>query len=248
MSSVSSHASVDRAREADTRKWSADHGWGKWLAEIGVVVVGVLLALGAQQTVETLGWDEKVKVLEGAIRAELSNDLGLATELKILHPCVVEYLDTLQDAALSGDDDRIRKLNDLGPPLFGRAWPRDTWTAALNGQIADHMPEARVTAYSRAFLRIGVQREFMQEMEDLYPLALSGGFGLPHDVGVTNGQLVAIQRLRGLEARRMLIANSLLDEDGPAVAVTPSEKYLAEDQAYVLACTTNLKQIRTESK
>lgn len=222
--------------------------WGKWLAEIGVVVIGVLLALGAQQTVETMSWDQKVKVLEGAIRAELSNDLGLATELKMLHPCVTEYLDILQAAVLAGDSQRIARLNDMGAPLFGRAWPRDTWTAALNGQVADHLPEARVTAYSRAFLRIGVQREFMQAMEDLYPVALSGSFGLPRDVGVTNGQLVAIQRLRGLEARRMLIANSLLDEDGPAVSVVPSDKYLAEDRAYVASCEAGLKDIRGASK
>ncbi|HOY78902.1 MAG TPA: hypothetical protein PLN33_13895 [Hyphomonadaceae bacterium] len=100
--------------------------WGKWVAEIGVVVVGVLLALGAQQTVEAMSWDEKVKVLEGAIRAELSNDLGLATELKMLHPCVTGYLDTLQTAVIDGDNERIRKLNELGAPIFGRAWPRDT--------------------------------------------------------------------------------------------------------------------------
>lgn len=229
--------------DSPARKFTLPRRGRRWLAEISVVVIGVLLALGAQQVVETLNWNQKVRVLEGAIRAELSNDLGLANELRLLHPCVMDYLGTLQAAVLAGDDDTIRKLGEIGPPLFGRAWPRDTWTAALNGEVADHMPEARVTAYSRAFLRIEVQREFMQMMEDLYPVALSGGFGLPHDIGVTNGQLVAIQRLRGLEARRQLIANSLLDEDGPAVGVAPSDKYLAEDEAYVAACTENLTTI-----
>jgi len=42
----------------------------------------------------------------------------------------------------------------------------------------------------------------------------------------------------------MLIANLLLDEDGPAVSVAASDKYLAEAQAYALACDTRLKQIR----
>src|SRR5262245_21463335 len=93
-----------------------DRGWRKWLAEIGVVVIGRLLALGAQQAVDTMSWDQKVKTLEGAIRAELSNDLGLATELRILHPCVVDYLDTLQAAVIAGDAARIAKLNDMGAP------------------------------------------------------------------------------------------------------------------------------------
>lgn len=239
---------VDQRDSTGIDQPKAAHRWRRWLAEVGVVVIGVLLALGAQQVVETLRWSQKVRVLERALAAELGNDLGLATELRVLHPCVVEYLDTLQAAVLSGDADRIRKLSDLGAPLFGRAWPRDTWTAALNAEVANHISEATVTAYSRAFLRIGVQREFMQQMEDLYPVALSGAFGLPQDVGVTNGQLVAIQRLRGLEARRILIANSLLEEDGPALSVAPSTRYLAEDLAYALACETNLKQIRGSSE
>jgi hypothetical protein len=37
---------------------------------------------------------------------------------------------TMLDVALA-DSNRIRKLNDIGALLFGRAWPRDTWTAAL---------------------------------------------------------------------------------------------------------------------
>ncbi len=221
------------------RPW---HGFRELLKETGTIVLGVLIALGAEQAVETIHWNHKVEILERAIRAELSNDLGLATEQKMLHPCVMRYLDTLQTAVLSKDAAKIRVLNQMGPPLAGRAWPRDTWVAALNAQVADHIPEGRVTAYSRAFLRIGVQREFMQEMEDQFPVALSGGFGLPPDVSVANGQLVAIQRLRSLEARRLMISNSLLTEDGPAVSVAPTTGYLVEDRAFVSACEARLSE------
>jgi hypothetical protein len=220
----------------DIHKPKPVHDWRELLSEIGVIVIGVLIALGAEQVVDAIHWGHKVEALEGSIRSELSNDLGLALEQKVVHPCVVKYLDTLQLAVLANNVSTIKSLNDAGPPLFGRAWPRDTWTAALNAQVSDHLKEDRVTAYSRAFLRVGVQREFMQEMEALYPVALSGWLGLPRDVTVENQQLVAIQRLRSLEATRLLISNSLLEEDGPGLSTKPSMKYSAEDQAYSQAC------------
>lgn len=220
------------------------HGSRELLKEVGTIVLGVLIALAAEQAVEALHWHHKVEILERSIRKELSNDLGLATEQKALHPCLESYLDALQAAVLAKDAGTIQALSRAGPSLPGRAWPRDTWTAALNAQVADHIAERDVTAYSRAFLRIGVQREFMQEMEDQFPIALSGSFGLPQDAWVTNGQLVAIQRLRSLEARRLIISNSLLSEDGPALSVSPSTKYADEDAAAVKACEATQKAVR----
>lgn len=136
----------------------------------------------------------------------------------------------------------IRRLRDLTPPLPGRAWPRDTWTAALSNQVSDHIPDARVTAYSRAFLRIGVQREFMQEMEGIFPMALSGGVGTTKDPGVMHSQLVAIEQLRSLEARRLMIGTSLMTEDGPVLAIEPSRRYHAEAKALRRACEQGLAE------
>jgi len=47
-------------------------------------------------------------------------------ELRILNPCVTGYLDTLQAAVINDDPDTTRRLGEMGVPLFGRAWPRDT--------------------------------------------------------------------------------------------------------------------------
>ena len=99
-------------------------GWRSFVREIIIVVIGVLLALGAQQLVESSNWKSKIQAAEGSIRAELSNDLGLAREQKLLHGCVVAYLDTLQTAVINNDVATIRKLSDMGAPLIGRAWPR----------------------------------------------------------------------------------------------------------------------------
>ncbi len=223
------------------------HSWGELYYEVFVVVLGVALALIGQQIVDNINWGFKVNSAEAAIRDELSNDLALAKEHQTLNRCMNSYLDTLQRAVIAGDSATIRRLNELKPPLPGRAWPRDTWTAALSNQVSDHMDEGKVAIYSRAFLRISVQREFMQAMEEAFPVALSGGFGLPSDAGVIHDQIVAIQQLRSLEARRLMIGTSLLTEDGPEVAIVPLDRYFAEDNQLVAACQTSLAEITAKA-
>ena len=216
------------------------HSWRELSYEVFVVVLGVALALIGQQTVDDINWHFKVRSAEAAIKMELGDDLSLAEEHKQLHPCMTAFLDRLEQAVVASDARAIRALRELKPPLPGRAWPRDTWTAALNNQVSDHISDGRVATYSRAFLRVGVQREFMQEMEGAFPIALSGGFGVPSDAGVVHSQLVAIEQLRSLEARRLMISESLLNEDGPSLAIKPSRRYFAEAGTLRARCQRGL--------
>ena len=35
------------------------HGWREFLGEVGIIVIGVLIALGAEQVIEDIRWQEK---------------------------------------------------------------------------------------------------------------------------------------------------------------------------------------------
>jgi hypothetical protein len=48
------------------------HGWRAFAGEVGVIVLGVLIALGAQQLAENLAWRQKVD----AALADMNNELG----------------------------------------------------------------------------------------------------------------------------------------------------------------------------
>ena len=41
------------------------HGWRAFVGEVGIIVVGVLLALGAQQLVDDWNWRRTVSSAEG---------------------------------------------------------------------------------------------------------------------------------------------------------------------------------------
>src|SRR3954447_17039001 len=52
------------------------HGWREFAGEVGIIVIGVLIALSAEQVVETLHWRHEVRETRKALDAELSRDLG----------------------------------------------------------------------------------------------------------------------------------------------------------------------------
>jgi hypothetical protein len=52
------------------------HGWREFAGEVGIIVLGVLIALGAEQFVESLHWRHEVHETRKAIDAELSRDLA----------------------------------------------------------------------------------------------------------------------------------------------------------------------------
>ena len=49
------------------------HGWREFVGEVGIIVIGVLIALGAEQVVETLHWRDEVGTFRTAVRRPRSS-------------------------------------------------------------------------------------------------------------------------------------------------------------------------------
>src|SRR4051794_17507326 len=77
------------------------HGWRELAGEVGIIVVGVLIALGAEQVVETLHWHEKAEKADEALRTELSADYIIADEAVLTAPCVDQQLQALETRVVS---------------------------------------------------------------------------------------------------------------------------------------------------
>lgn len=52
------------------------HGWREFVGEVGIIMLGVLLALGAEQLVEAITWHREVTETRQALDAELAHNLG----------------------------------------------------------------------------------------------------------------------------------------------------------------------------
>ncbi|MEO6433224.1 MAG: hypothetical protein ABIO29_04515 [Sphingomicrobium sp.] len=71
------------------------HGWRAFWGEVGIIVLGVLIALGAQQAVEAWNWRSEVADLRDSIRIEINRNLWTYPYRAEQKRCVARRLDEL---------------------------------------------------------------------------------------------------------------------------------------------------------
>src|SRR6266550_8896503 len=72
------------------------HGWRAFAGEVGIIVVGVLIALAAQQVMESIHEREDIAQLRGAFRAELADDRARWEDMRTADRCTLQRLGTLE--------------------------------------------------------------------------------------------------------------------------------------------------------
>jgi hypothetical protein len=77
-------------------KLKPPHGWNAVAWELAIVTLGVLIALAAQQFVDSIHQRGEVAELVGALRAELSDDRARWEHIRASDPCTVQRLDALE--------------------------------------------------------------------------------------------------------------------------------------------------------
>jgi hypothetical protein len=73
------------------------HGWRELLGEVGIIVIGVLIALGAEQVVEALHNRSVAEETRRAIKSEFNDDLAALAVRASIEPCIDRRLDELRD-------------------------------------------------------------------------------------------------------------------------------------------------------
>jgi hypothetical protein len=116
------------------------HGWREFGGEVGIIVVGVLIALGAEQVVEELHWRNAVKMQRQALHEEISGDLSTASYRLLQEPCITRRLNELMivfERHKAGQP--LGVSGPVGSPavLFAA---EGAWETASHGQTLDHMP------------------------------------------------------------------------------------------------------------
>src|SRR6185437_402953 len=87
------------------------HGWRAFAGEVGIIVLGVLIALGAEQVVESVHQRAEIRDAEGAMVAELRDDnLPQAYTRAAVYNCYAGQLDAIDAAVASGDRAKVVEL------------------------------------------------------------------------------------------------------------------------------------------
>jgi hypothetical protein len=157
----------------------AIRGWRELAKEIGIIVVGVLIALGAEQAVEALHWQHRVGEAEKAMAAELKQNMADGYYRLAVEPCLSAKLETVRQALAASHDTGapVPILPPIRAPL--RPWQSDEWDSARALQITDHMPTERLTAWSQSYFfataERGTQTEEQRALIDLNTLSVNAG-------------------------------------------------------------------------
>ena len=228
----------------ESHKAKPVHDWREFLTEIGIIVIGVLIALGAEQVVETLHWREKVASTQVALSQEVAGNRFRAEERMAIADCLDRRLDQLEarvrDASgrLEPEPYWLSREMLAGPPYRTpiRPWGDAVWQAANADGTAVHMARERMLAYAGAYEEIAMIRaENAREFDRTSALGVL-------QRGVTLGPGDKLHLLEVLEELRRdnnliaLQAGQVLDVLRPTGLPKASQRLNAETSATYKTC------------
>jgi len=128
------------------------HGWRQFAGEVGIIVLGVLIALGAQQVAATFQQKSDARDAEQAIRGELETNMARMHSRQAVRACVDNRLNELQaliDSAGPGGGS-IERPNWVGRPQF---WTMQTsrWDATSQAGRAALIPADDLNFYGAMY-------------------------------------------------------------------------------------------------
>jgi hypothetical protein len=169
------------------------HGWREFVGEVGIIVVGVLIALSAEQIIELRHWHTAAKQASAAIEAELAEQEGHAIERLAVQRCLTGQLNALYTrlaayrggewkgmpmAVSPGAKDASVRMIAAAYRAPERLWLSDAWETARSNGVLNHLPASTVSEFAEAYSSGNSMRLFQTEENEaaakLVPLALDG--------------------------------------------------------------------------
>lgn len=216
-------------------------GWGDFILEVVIVVVGVLLALGGEQLVEQIRWHQKVADTTKQLNAEVHSNTRSAYRWLTVHPCLDMQLNAIDaDVRASRHSKVISPVVAYTPPL--ELFLNDAWLNARSLQVADHIKPNAMRNYAILyFFPFELQTDVVQLHQfaaELQPLTKG-------EDDVSSAEAGEYQRLIGkireLQDRTEL-AETLLLKDGERLGARLSaqekRQLLQDSRAWAGACAS----------
>ena len=182
------------------------NGWRAFVGEVGVIILGVLIALALGQFATMLSWRADAADARQAIAIELGEALGQATERTGYAPCVYARLDALAKLIdQAAQDQRLPPLGDIGSPPI-RPYHVGIWESIESAQTTAHFNRDELNAYVSAY-------EHLRNLHDSNKQELAAWTRLYALVGPgrTLGDVEAIDLRRAVSDARVASRKMVLD-------------------------------------
>lgn len=218
------------------------HGWREFAGEVGIIVLGVLIALSAEQVVEYLRNLAELRKAEDAMRSELRDDnLPQAFIRAAVYPCYSAQLNAIEDAVASANRTKFVALSKAYNPVF-RTWDDQAWKAALASQVLVNAGSSRMIDWADAYIPIPIlSQTAKEESDELSRLStrLDGIGPISADQRQRLFQVVSDLRHfnRGMTVSSLLFMN-VLSARGLTLSPQKRQQLLSEARQTYGACAT----------
>ncbi|HET7575890.1 MAG TPA: hypothetical protein VFK19_04900 [Sphingomicrobium sp.] len=142
------------------------HGWREFAGEVGIIVVGVLIALAAEQLAESLHWRAEVRDAKAALSQDMAQTNRVFAYRVAAHDCVARRLDRIGEII---EQSAQRK----GPPSVGDVFPdignalsTSAWETSRAGQVLQHFDRKSLGLYGVYYMQVDNVRYFVMREND----------------------------------------------------------------------------------
>ncbi len=214
------------------------HGWREFAGEVAIIVLGVLIALGAEQILESWRWQMRAQDGRERLRAEIGHEFLLMQEREAVGDCIDAQLSHVEDAVLSsGATLKPLALYTERPSLNlsvtyivrapSRSWSDSAWQSVISEGLSEHL-----TARERQYLPIHYSqmarvREAGRDEDDALGELRALSRPLPLDANVRSG---FVRLIEGERERNRLMTYLSADMIGTVeqLRYLPAEKQQRE--------------------
>lgn len=200
-----------RARPAQTAEQPMEihkpkpiHNWREMAAEIGVIVVGILIALGLEQAVESYHTHERTEAAQQATDSEVRFNLAKTNRELDMRACMERQLAALADAIGKDDQPEVRRLLTTGGFVEPFPWTDAAWRAAVDSGAADRFDRARRRNYWLIYGTVNAtdraQDQYWDAYQQLRSIALGG---LTHSAEASAVEVTQLARMAAAEQQKL---------------------------------------------
>jgi hypothetical protein len=196
------------------------HGWRAFVGEVGIIVVGVLIALSAEQIVETLHWRSELAKFRNAVNQEVSLNLAFydyrVDQRQCLHRRIAD-LNRWEELQRGGRNSALaREIGRSSIATFNSSVWRSRST-----DLTEHMPIDAELAYADIYDSFDSLNTQLVEERDAWRslAAFNGATHLSPDNLMRLTEL--IYRVKSLDGAIDLINGPALRKDAAKLGIKP---------------------------
>jgi hypothetical protein len=149
------------------------HGWREFAGEVGIIVVGVLIALGAEQVVETVHWNAEADRAKASLQEEMADHYFTASEMVMAQPCIDAQLANLERSLLKPGPYVPAPLYETGLGQFPyraptRVWADNVWKSVSGEGVVSHFDPRLRLMLSSYYAQVASMREANHDTDILW--------------------------------------------------------------------------------